>query len=179
MRHIMLDIETLSSKPNAAIASIGAVRFDLNELKLGEEFYHVVDLRSCQKFGMHFDPDTLYWWMNQKEDSREIFADSTVKVGIKKALAEFTYFVRNASSDPLIWGNGASFDNVVVGNAYSVCSMPRPWSHKQDVCFRTIRSIFPHMKIEEGIAHNALQDAKNQANTMIEVFQSYKGDFIP
>jgi exodeoxyribonuclease VIII len=176
----MLDLETLASSPRAAICAIGAVRFDLNELKLGEEFYRVIDLVSLKKFGFEFDPETFYWWMEQGQEARKIFDKTTEKVGIKKALAEFTYFVK-ASDDsvPLIWGNGASFDNVILSHAYEICGNPRPWSHKQDVCYRTIRKMFPHTAVEEGVAHNALQDAKNQALTMIQIFSAFKGEFIP
>jgi hypothetical protein len=41
--HVMLDLETLSSGPRAAILSIGAVRFDLEKLELGDELYVVLD----------------------------------------------------------------------------------------------------------------------------------------
>jgi hypothetical protein len=161
------------------ICAIGAVRFDLNKMELGEEFYHVIDLTSYDDPRFDFSPNTFYWWMEQGEEAKKIFTSDTVKVGIKKALAEFSYFVKNSPQPPLIWGNGASFDNVIIHHAFEVCGFPVPWSHKQDVCFRTIRRMFPHTKVEEGIAHNALQDAKNQALTMIQIFSAFRGEFIP
>jgi len=177
----MLDLETFSPSPRAMILSIGAVRFSLDKLELGDEFYHVIDLTSYDDPTFDFSPNTFYWWMGQGDEAKKIFDADTVKVGIKKALAEFTYFVKNSNSDSsvLIWGNGASFDNVIIRHAYEVCKFPVPWSHKQDVCFRTIRRMFPHTKVEGGVAHNALQDAKNQALTMIQIFSSFKGEFIP
>lgn len=176
----MLDLETMSSSPRAMIVSIGAVRFDLNKFELGEEFYYVIDLESYDDPRFDFSPNTFYWWMGQDSEAKKIFEKNTVKVGIKKALAEFSYFVKNSTERyPLIWGNGASFDNVITRHAFEVCGFPVPWSHKQDVCYRTIRKMFPHEKIEEGTKHNALQDAKNQAKTMTEIFRALKGTFIP
>lgn len=180
MRHIMLDLETLSLSPQAMIVSIGAVRFSLEQMILGDEFYNVIDLTSYDDPRFDFSPNTFYWWMGQSLASREVFEPGTVKVGIKKALAEFSYFVKDTIHEPpLIWGNGASFDNVIIRHAYETCGFPVPWSHKQDVCYRTIRRMFPHSEVESGTKHNALQDAKNQALTMIQIFSTMKGDFIP
>ena len=178
MRHIMLDLETLSSRNNAAIVAIGAVRFDLETFQLGEEFYKVVDPSSCQKLKLHIDARTVIWWMNQSEEAREIFSDRVKKDNIKNALAEFSYFVRESDPNPLIWGNGATFDNVIIRTAYEMCNFPIPWSHRQNVCYRTIRKMFPHERVEEGVLHNALQDAKNQAQTMIQIFRDLKGNFV-
>ena len=52
---IMLDLETLSTKPNAAIISIGAV--DLDDAK--NLFYCVVDAESCVAVGLQKDQDTI------------------------------------------------------------------------------------------------------------------------
>mgnify|MGYP002792717163 CR=1 FL=1 len=44
MKHIMVDIETLSTAVNAAVLSIGAVEFDPMSGKIEREFYHL----TCQ-----------------------------------------------------------------------------------------------------------------------------------
>ena len=42
MKHIMVDLETLSSKNNAAIASIGAIEFNPETGKQGQSFYEII-----------------------------------------------------------------------------------------------------------------------------------------
>ena len=45
--HLMLDLETMGTKSNSAIISIGAVEFDILTGKTGREFYRNVSLQSC------------------------------------------------------------------------------------------------------------------------------------
>src|SRR4051812_37876973 len=68
--HIMVDLETMGTAPGSAIVSLGAVAFDPVAGTLGEEFYRVVSLRSCQRAGLSLDPDTIVWWLQQSEAAR-------------------------------------------------------------------------------------------------------------
>ena len=164
--HIMLDLETLSSGPRAAILSIGAVRFDLS-LGIGpqiEIFIHPTSYHGV----MEIDADTVGWWMSQRDEAKELFRKciSEGSLPICTALDEFSQFVGN-DNDSLIWGNGSTFDNIILRNSYQVCGKKYFVSYKNDLCYRTLRRMFPHSKIEEGVKHGALQDALNQAKTMI------------
>jgi len=58
---IMLDLEFMGKIPTAAIASIGAVQFDLTGIK--REIYIPVDLRTSVKMGGTLDADTVLWWL--------------------------------------------------------------------------------------------------------------------
>lgn len=69
MIDVMIDIETLGTKPGAAILSIGAVMFSATGL--GETFYTPVSLKSCTDIGLTVDPDTVAWWMQQSEEARQ------------------------------------------------------------------------------------------------------------
>ena len=42
-----------------------------------------------------------------------------------------------------VWGNGATFDNVVLSNVFAQFRLDRPWSYKHDRCFRTIKHLLP------------------------------------
>jgi len=46
MTDYMIDLETLGTKVDAPVLSIGAVEFNLETGKLGQEFYCVLDLQS-------------------------------------------------------------------------------------------------------------------------------------
>ena len=62
-QNLMIDLETLGTKPNSAILSIGAVYFDKDGL--GEEFYANVDLQDSIDSGFDIDASTVYWWLSQ------------------------------------------------------------------------------------------------------------------
>jgi len=66
----MIDLETMSTRPNAAIVAIGAVAFNFATLEIGPKFYTVIDLRSAQDVGLHVDGDTVLWWLQQNDAAR-------------------------------------------------------------------------------------------------------------
>ena len=46
-KHLMVDLETLATSPNAQILTIGAVTFNPNGYEVYDEFYLRVDVDSC------------------------------------------------------------------------------------------------------------------------------------
>jgi 3' exoribonuclease, RNase T-like len=169
MRHVMLDLETLSTKPNSTIVSIGAVAFDAEGTY--DEFYRVIDLDSYENLprGM-FDLSfaTIAWWFRQSKAARDELGADT-KVPIKSALTQFTNWPEDCGFDVLgMWGNGADFDNVILGNAYKALGMRQPWHYGSNRCMRTVKSLLPKVDVpRQGTHHNALDDARWQAQYLI------------
>lgn len=166
MNNVMLDLETLGSSPGSVIVSIGAVRFSREE-EVGDRFYRTVDPASCQRRGLTIDAKNVLWWLGQSEDARREVAKAQVPIEV--ALLDFSEFL---GEDARVWGNGATFDNVLLSEAYKAADLRRPWSHKGDRCYRTIKNLFgiglapaPRPAVE----HNALDDAISQATHLIEM----------
>ena len=72
---IMIDLETLATSPDAAILTIGAVKFDpfgddIKDPKC-EKFYVRVDLDSCDRIGLVTTDDTIAWWANQSKEAQD------------------------------------------------------------------------------------------------------------
>ena len=176
MNHIMIDLETMGLKGNSAIVSIGAVAFDPNENTLGETFYINVDLSSCINNGLKVDGATIAWWIVQNSDAKKsLFKDAKP---LDEALSEFTQYIQKFKK-PKVWGNGLGFDNVIVKNAYAALKQDRPWNDFQDRDMRTIVDITESIhgkqtKEKTGVAHNALDDAMNQAKTVCKYWQLLK-----
>lgn len=171
--HMMVDIETLGTAPNSAIASIGACFFVPETKEIISEFYIVVDTRTCADIGMTIDPETVAWWARQHETARIIFDDPNA-VPIQMAMGLFTsYISASAGSKPeevCVWGNGAAFDNVILQSAYAACKYKTPWSFWNDRCYRTMKNIVPDVKMKRiGVYHNALDDAKSQAIHLCDI----------
>ena len=88
----------------------------------------------------------------------------------KKSLEGFAKFVGDPSK-ARVWGNGASFDNPILANAYRAVNLDPPWRFWNDRCYRTVKSMFgKNVKLERiGEHHNALDDAKSQADHLIRI----------
>lgn len=174
MNDIMLDLETLGLVPGSTIVSIGAVKFDRIAKQLGDEFYRVINLRESVPMGV--DMDTLCWWMTQSDEARAVFnAPGTVGLGV--ALHEFAEFIHDPFDAPLVWGNGAAFDNVLLQAAYLKTGIPIPWKFYNDRCYRTVKSTAPSQEfVRVGVHHNALDDAKSQALHLMKLLGDATSD---
>jgi hypothetical protein len=161
----MLDLETMGNVPDAAIVSIGAVRFD--EM-LRDEFYENITLKSCNETGLTVDADTVSWWMQQSPEAFSYLQENPIH--LLAALTKFSDWVgRNAE----VWGNGASFDNVILSSAYRAAGLPQPWKYWNDRCYRTMAALHPGVKRPDfGTKHNALDDAKSQAIHLIGILRN-------
>jgi len=182
MDDIMVDIETLDTTQSAVVLSIGAVAFDPLTKELGEKFYvEFTDLEVQQRVGRTVSVDTVRWWMQQDELAKRLFADQPVagvrRVSTAQGLSEFSAFIaRNGGRDMKLWGNGADFDNLIIGSLYESFSMDKPWSYGRNRCYRTLKRLFGEgVKINRvGVHHNGLDDAITQATHLQEIMACIK-----
>ena len=160
--NVMVDLETMGVNDKAAIIAIGAVPFDF-EGNIGPTFYKTIDLADSVAHGGVMDPSTVLWWMRQSDEARKEF-DRPGNYEIESLIDFTNYLDLNFSEDVKVWGNGASFDNVILANAYKRNGEDVPWKYYNDRCYRTMKNLAPHIKMErEGTHHNALADAISQA----------------
>jgi len=164
MNNVMVDIETLDNKATSAIVSIGAVKFGPNGYDEYDQFYAVVDVQSCIDVGLTLSADTIKWWMKQSDQARSVFQQPGLY--LTGVLLEFGKWLPD---DCKLWGNGASFDNVILSNAYSVLNLPQPWKFWNDRCYRTIAAMHDRQRFQQGVHHNALDDAKSQVEHLIKI----------
>jgi hypothetical protein len=164
MKRVMLDLETYSAASNACILSIGACFFD--EEKIGAMFYQPLQCHNqVTSFGRHISANTMKWWSEQSEEARQVFNDPNA-VELQHGLQAFRDWV--GDSNPEMWGNGADFDCVILGNAFEAVGIQKPWSYSNNRCFRTLKNIVKlrpgfGLPARVGTHHNALDDAIYQA----------------
>lgn len=184
---IMLDSETLGTLPGCKIISIGAKKFstdgsitipsqhkDFNELF---EFYKKAAWDDEQQGQLLADVNTIEWWNKQSAEARnEAFSGIEY---LSDILKEFVYWVThiNAGCKIRIWCKGAGFDAPIIEYALRHFDIPVPWEFYDIRCFRTLcelpfaKAVKPVMK---GTAHNALDDAKFQAEWAENIFKVMK-----
>jgi len=182
--HVMMDIETLSTDSNAVVVSISCVQFDLETGELGFEFEVGLKLNPQVKAGGHVDMDTIMWWMGQEDAAREALTSHYLKP-VKDALAELNLWFGHLCAtggfdmkDLKIWGNGATFDNVIVRNLYKRHGMDMvvPYWGDNDVrTLVTMAGIDTRAYKFEGIKHHGLDDCKHQIKYCVDGLQKLKG----
>jgi len=191
---VMLDLETMSSKRNAAIVAIGAVKMDMRavdhaqhlnaghpDLPSGEAPPFIVDsfaigvnLKSCQAVGLHVDGDTVMWWLRQSDAARVALCPTGNEKDLPTLYDALLKFNAWFGLDSLpVWGNGSDFDNVILANAYDAIGAPPPWKYSHNRCFRTLKNLVPPTATlappPNEKAHDALADATWQAQYLFNI----------
>lgn len=183
---VMFDLETLGTKPGCVVLSVGAVIFDTVKLEITDEFYMVASQKSQLDLGLVPDPDTVAWWEKQSTEARLVLADScSVKKskGIGKVLDEFSKFVvsredATTKGKTEVWSNGPEFDFVILEHAAGLANRTLPWKFWNNHSLRTIRKLYakvPKVPMRAGAAHNALEDARNQAEHVMAIYRHIRG----
>lgn len=167
--HVMLDIETFGNGNDAVIVSIGAVKFNQDGL-LNDDFHVGIDPASCQALGLKMDASTIAWWMHEDRADARAALNSLEMIDLPSALVGFSQW---CSTDLVaMWGNGATFDNVIMRSAFRVCGMEYPVRFWQDKCYRTLKGLAPGVTlVREGTHHDALDDARSQARHLLAIIE--------
>lgn len=172
---IMIDLETLATSPNAAVLTIGAVKFDPFNIETDnptcEKFYVKVDLDSCDELGLDVNDDTIAWWGQQSKEAQEEAFSTEGRIHIREAFDQLYKFCWGAKR---VWSHGASFDTVICENIFRKLNKAVPWSFWQVRCTRTLFDIGIDPQRPPVLKHHALEDAWNQTVGVQNVFQKLR-----
>ena len=185
--NVMIDIETLSLKPNAAVISIGVAAFSIEE---GVTDSSEWKLKLSNVYG-HIDPDTVDWWMHQSDAAREDTFGGTLRHSPFSAATGLRDFLAaHGGKDALIWANSPSFDLVILRNWWenmpagrahpTIGDTPWPVSYRNERDFRTLVNLALDLDIDVSdcwldTAHSAVGDACNQARAVAKIMRHLKG----
>ena len=169
MIHAMIDLETLSTNPNAVILTVGGVKFDPNTtMQPYDDLYFRVDVDSQTSMGRHVMEDTLQWWGRQpKEIADEALSDDD-RVPLQdmvKAINKWSVGV------DVFWCQGPLFDYAILQDIYTQLGHPQPWQYWQIRDSRTLFSLVPRENEKREGHHNALQDCIYQAKKVQKVYR--------
>lgn len=163
--HIMLDLETWGTRPGDIIVSIGAVKFD--GVNILDRFHVGIDPKTAEAVGLKSQASTLEWWLDDERAEARKAWHALEKVDIAVALDGFGMWYTEGEESPgqtPVWGNGSTFDNVLLRAAYGACGMTYPAPFYLDWCYRSVKSQRPDIRLERvGVHHSAVDDAESQA----------------
>ena len=170
MIHAMIDLETLSTNPNAVILTVGGVKFDpTTQMKPYSEMYFRVDVDSQTNMGRDVMQDTVNWWSKQpKQISDEAFSDDN-----RISLAEMIKSINKFSVGvDVFWCQGPLFDYAILQDIYKQLGHPAPWQYWQIRDSRTLFSLVPRdLNEKREDLHNALEDCRFQAKKVQRVYR--------
>ena len=173
---IMIDIETLDTRPTAVILSIAALAFDRSEEDpfLIPFNIQIDSLDQAASYQRTIDPATEMWWEQQSDEVKD--ATFNGQITLRHALHKLTFFIRNnADIDTVrIWAKSPSFDLVILKNALDYFQYNTPWQYTNERDVRTYIADRPEAK---GLPRNnekkhiAINDAAYQ---MHQISTEYK-----
>ncbi|MDR7942209.1 3'-5' exoribonuclease [Enterobacter soli] len=179
--HLMVDIEAFGKKADSPVVSIGAVFFDPSTGNTGSEFYKVISLESAMASGGIPDASTIIFWLKASPEARsELVMDDAIP--LDDALLQLNEFIaENAANGPdsvQVWGNGATYDNVLLEASYDRTGIHCPWKFWNNRDVRTIVELGkavgckPRDEIPfEGEPHKAISDALHQVKYVSAIWQ--------
>jgi len=184
MVDIIIDIETLGTKPHSPVIEIGACAINNRTGEITANFSRRVPTGilfdiDAGNFGFADDDtqDTILWWTCdpvRKETLRKIMSRSAC-IHEHCPLYEFVDWMiaQNVKADGNIrvWSNGPQFDLVILQSAFDRYGIKRPWICTQERCVRTALEQAGYEKgstswIERGPRHRALNDARHEARKL-------------
>jgi len=184
MLRMMLDIETLSTFPNAAVIAIGVViRNDDNPTYLQARSWFIYrDL----VIG-HENPETIEWWNAQNPVVRnQVFGGNQLP---REALEELNGFLRSNGIHPdaienvRCYASPAMFDFPILRHQYQMLGMIPAWSWRTERCLSTLREeIQDHFSIrikevEPELKHHPVHDCLAQFKELDACFSELRGGY--
>lgn len=172
---IMIDIETLSSSPRAAVIQIGACAFNLRTGDIGPTFSKMVkpDLKHTE-----ISVSTVCWWLEQNEEARRVAA-TCLRDGVNEmtALSMLTHFVHETGAmDLCVWAMPPEFDLVILRNLADSLGYTLPWHFAATRDLRTLEYIAggsKDLRVKPDVAHDAAKDAEAQAKTAVAYYKRW------
>jgi len=161
---VMIDLETLATSTDAAILTIGAVKFDPFGKDISDpamtSFYVRVDQDSCDELGLVVNDDTVAWWSNQSKEAQDEAFSEDGRIHIRSAFDQLYKFCWGAKR---VWSNGSVFDIMICEHVFKKLGKAVPWQFWQIRDVRTAFDLGINPQRPPVTAHHALQDAWNQA----------------
>jgi len=169
---VMLDLETLGTRPDCVIMTIGAVKFNPfdTDSDPGPGIYLRMDIEEQLALGRTVDDSTITWWAKQDTRVRTEAWEGGDRNSINDLKRELNRFLVGVDD---IWTQGPVFDIAILEDLYRSQKWGFPWSFWQIRDSRTLFKVANH-RLERGRdqAHNALIDCVYQAQAVQKIYRT-------
>src|SRR5210317_2183412 len=164
--HAMIDLETLDTRPQCTVLSLGAVKFDpFSDTEPHSELYLKISVDDQDRLGRTVSDDTIAWWSKQDPKIMNEAFDQEGCITVDEALKRISKFVVGVDT---LWGQGYGFDYTIMEDMFRQAKTPIPWNFW---IIRDSRTLFacckkdPRKLIQNDL-HNALADDYYQSKAI-------------
>ena len=172
--HAMIDIETLGTKSDAVVLTVGGVKFDPfsdQEPHSPILFRLYIDQQTAK--GRVVDPGTVEWWGKQDKAVQDEAFSEEDRISVDEFCKELNKWFVGVDTK---WAQGPRFDFGILEHLFEQFGHHTNWFYWQEADSRTLFNLLPFdpRKDAEGKQtghHNALADAFVQA---VSVQKSYR-----
>ena len=168
--HVMLDIETLATTPDAVVMSVGVVKFDPHTGTPYNKTLWRPDIDEQTERDRHVSESTLEWWAKQPDHIQEDAFSDEGRIPVVDFMKELNRYCVGMQK---IWCQGPQFDMLILENLYIQWGHHFGWQFWQVMDCRTLFQLMPvdpRKAIQQDL-HSADADAYYQA---IGVQQCYE-----
>ena len=176
----VVDLETEGVGDRAKILQIAVVAFDSKEPITAKDPERAAITWNCDICDLLVqdvqdavsDAATLEWWHEPERLSYYNHLKSAEVFHMEHALGLLTEFIKTRAADKFyLVGNGVDFDNRILANAYKRYGLEKPWTYKNDFCYRTVNALLP---LQETVSENWIKAVTLEAR---QYFPSYDQDY--
>jgi hypothetical protein len=187
---IMLDLETLGTKQDAIILTIGAQVFDPTSTHLWVEGTMLdtisgdritgymnarIDVDDQETLGRTCNEDTLKWWASQSPEAQEEAFSEHDRVPLSQALLALSRMVEVCGPKKWVrvWSKGPTFDINILEHAMEQTGVRIPWEFWNVRDARTVYGLCPRLDTKQygETSHRALDDCRNQIKLLRSAFE--------
>ena len=165
-KYIIIDIETLGRRNDAAITQVGIVIAD-ETFSILDKYLIQVSPEAWNTCNRTFTGETLLWWMEQKNSPISNIGTSSAYNSYYAAMSALNgIFRRYNTDDTIVWTKG-TMDLFCIKDLCEYLNISTPWKFWQPRDIRTAKEIIKEWKtIENENAHNALDDALTELSEL-------------
>lgn len=149
--HVMIDLETWSTRPNAAISQIAVMPFEMTKRGriYNDKCFNAYVIMQ-DNVGV-IDQGTINFWMKEGGAARLKLIEGIENEGVTcaEALQRLIVWPKETGIQGFeswgdveaVWSNGAAFDQPVLENAFNQHGLPAPWHYQTSRCCRTVTAL--------------------------------------
>ena len=113
--HVMIDIETLATTPDAVVMSVGAVKFDPHTGTPYNKTLWRPDIDEQTERDRHVSESTLEWWAKLPQHIQDDAFSEDSRIPVTEFMKELNRYCVGADK---IWCQGPQFDMLILENLY-------------------------------------------------------------
>jgi 3' exoribonuclease, RNase T-like len=176
MKAVSLDIETLGTKSDAVVLSIGACVVTPDGVRTDRVFYSRVNIQQQIDLGRSITEGTLRFWFEQgRSAQKSTFGSTDGGPSVRETLSKLWAWLAELGH-PSVYCKGPQFDGAILDSLADSVKVARPVNYRKWRDIRTLEEIIVwagHEDLlvavkerETGNAHDALADAQMQGEVI-------------